>query len=230
MDRFVVSCLKATFTSTISGDVLSLTTSREIWEFLESCFQTQYRARKNMLRAQLFGIKRGNLNILVYLQKIKSITDSLAAIGEKVNDSDLIMHVLNGLGREYDTFIISAQNKDNPYTFSELKARLLTHEQWLFDQDRDTTGIYDSQHNSGLYARNGNSNSGNSYNANGGKKKNGSNFPYGRGNGNKSGQYGSSFSNIQGNYDPGSSSTSTGGSRRFDLSQVDCQICRKKGH
>ncbi|XP_026432754.1 uncharacterized protein LOC113330109 [Papaver somniferum] len=109
MDKFVVSCLKATFTSAISGDVLGLTTTREIWEYLQSCFKTQYRVRKNMLRAQLFGIRKRNLHILVYLQKIKKIADSVAAIGEKVNESDLIMYVLNGLETEYDNFVVSDQ-------------------------------------------------------------------------------------------------------------------------
>lgn len=242
MDRFVISFLKATFTSTISVDVLGLTTTREIWDFLESSFKTQYRARKNMLRAQLFGMKKGNLNVLVYLQKIKTIAYSLAAIGENISDSDLIMHVINSLGREYDNFVISVQNRDTPYTFGELKARFLTHEQWLYDQERDTSTSFYVTNTSGLYARGGNISSRNSYSnhSNVNKKKNGSNFylcnrwKYGRGNGNRNNgstyHTGSTSYGSQGNTDTRNGSTSTGESRRFDLSQVDCQICRKKIH
>lgn len=49
-------------------------------------------ARKAMLRNQLHNFKNGNLTILVCLQNIKTIADKLVVIGEKENESDLVMH------------------------------------------------------------------------------------------------------------------------------------------
>lgn len=79
MDRFVSSCLKATFTQSISGDVLGLITSHQIWDFLETTFTTQFSSRRSMLRNEIQSIRIGNRYVEEYLQQIKSITDILAA-------------------------------------------------------------------------------------------------------------------------------------------------------
>lgn len=63
-----------------------------------------------MLRNQLQSIRRGNRSVEEYLQQIKSITDNLAAINERVSTSVIIMHILNELGRNYNNFVTSAQN------------------------------------------------------------------------------------------------------------------------
>ncbi|XP_026420737.1 uncharacterized protein LOC113316800 isoform X2 [Papaver somniferum] len=219
IDCFVTSCMKATFIYSVSGDVLGLSTAMEIWAYLEITFRSQLMARKSMLKNQLHNIKKGNLTILVYLQNIKTIADSLAAIGEKMSDSDLVMYVLHGLGREFDTFVVAAQNRETPFTFAELKPRLLNHEQWIIEQHQDSSTIFD-QHPTTLYGKNGNG--GNNFSGHGrGKPKN---------NG-----YGNFKPNnvFHSKSNPGQGSTSgqgNGTGSRRDFSCVDCQICRKKGH
>ncbi|RZC62572.1 hypothetical protein C5167_024320 [Papaver somniferum] len=201
VDRFVASCFKATFTDTISGDVLGLSSATEIWIYLETSFRNQFSARRNMLHNQLSGIRKGNLSILVYLQTIKTLADSLAVIGERVSEADLTMCVLNGLSRTYDNFVISANNRETPFTFAELKPRLLNHEQWLLDQEQDMSNNFDPQHPSAFCSRNINH--------------------FGGGAGNK-GKPKSSYGNFMSSqYQSGSSSSS---------STVERQICRKFGH
>lgn len=95
-----------------------------------------------MLRSQLHSIRRGNSTIFEFLQHIKSISDSLAEIGESVPDSDLVMYVLSGLGRDYSRFVITMQNREIPLSFSELRCRLVTHEQWIKDQDDDSNSFF----------------------------------------------------------------------------------------
>ncbi|XP_026415995.1 uncharacterized protein LOC113311371 [Papaver somniferum] len=129
-----------------------------------------------MLRTQLNSLKKENIYIVQYLQKIKTIADSLAAIGEKVSDEDLMMFVLNGLGNKYDVFVISPQNREKPYSFGEVKDILLSHEQFLAERHQNNTNVYDDQ-NTTFYARNGQS----SYNINkrnGVNNKNGTGGPY----------------------------------------------------
>ncbi|XP_026428256.1 uncharacterized protein LOC113324142 [Papaver somniferum] len=117
-------------------------------------FRTQYLAIKNMLRAQLHGIKKGNQSVVVYLQNIKTITDSFAAIGAKVSNEDLMMFVMNGLSSDYDVFVISSQNRETPYTFGELKEKLLSHEQFLDERQHQHQNVYDEQNTIAMYARN----------------------------------------------------------------------------
>ncbi|XP_026383551.1 uncharacterized protein LOC113279050 [Papaver somniferum] len=173
MDCFVTSCMKTTFTDSISGDVLGLVTAREIWSFLEVNFQSQFMARKNLLKNQLHNLKKGNMTILMYLHNVKTIVDNLAAMGERVSNSDLVMSVLNGLGREFDSFVVDAQNRDVPFTFAELKPRLLNHKQWVLSQQQETASIFDDQQHSVMFSRNMNS----GYNGkNKSKVSNGSNY------------------------------------------------------
>ncbi|XP_026419753.1 uncharacterized protein LOC113315711 [Papaver somniferum] len=237
---------QATFTDSVSGDVLGLSSARQIWELLEINFRIQFMARKNMLRNQLHNFKKGNLTILVYLHNVKNIADSLAAIGEKVSDIDLVMYVLNGLGREFDTFVIAAQNRENLFSFTELKPRLLNHEQWLLEQQTTSNNIYDTHHQYAFYSKNGNTNT---FSGNGrGKSKNNGNFngnfkpnsdysSRNTGNGYYQGStssqgngfyQGSTSSQGNGSSSQGNGIGSNGGRRYF--SSVDCQICRKKGH
>lgn len=78
-----------------------------------------------MLRNQIFNMKRGSDSVSDYVQKIKGIIVSLCVIGIRVFDSDIVMHVLNGLEREFDNFVISVQNRDVDLSFNKLKSRIL---------------------------------------------------------------------------------------------------------
>ncbi|KAI3888569.1 hypothetical protein MKW92_024743 [Papaver armeniacum] len=129
MNRFVMSCLNATLDETISRGIIGLSTARQIWVHLERLFTQQFSAKKSLLRSQLHSIKRGNKSISSYFNELKVITDSLAAIGERVDESDVVMYALMGLGKEYRQFVITAQNRDIGFSLSEIMSRLLHHEQ-----------------------------------------------------------------------------------------------------
>ncbi|KAI3935864.1 hypothetical protein MKW92_042353 [Papaver armeniacum] len=147
-DKYVLSCLNSTFSDSLSCSVLGCTTAAEVWSYLTKEFSNQFSARRSMLRGQLQTIKRGARIVAEYVQEVKSISDSLAAINDKVGESDIVMYVLNGLGRDYDNFVISIHNRETPISFADLKAKVLTHEQWLKAQHLETTISLDSITNS----------------------------------------------------------------------------------
>ncbi|XP_026439175.1 uncharacterized protein LOC113337806 [Papaver somniferum] len=60
---------------------------------------------KSMLRSQLHSIKKESSTIYEFLHQIKTIADLLAEIGEPVQDSDLVMYTLNGIGKEFIHFV-----------------------------------------------------------------------------------------------------------------------------
>ncbi|RZC90540.1 hypothetical protein C5167_029674 [Papaver somniferum] len=109
-DRFVNSCFNATFSPPIAIAVLGCTTAVEVWSYLNTKFQNQFPARKSLLRNQLYNMRRGSKSVGDYLQEVKAITDSLAAINEPVSESDITMHVLQGLGKDYHDFVVAIQN------------------------------------------------------------------------------------------------------------------------
>lgn len=124
-------CLNATFFRSVSSTVLGLSTSKQVWFSLGKEFSDQFVSRRTILRNQLHNIRKYSDPMIVYLHHIKEITDSLVAINEHVSELDLMTYTLNGVGREYDNFVISTQNRDVPFTFGALKSRLIQHKQWI---------------------------------------------------------------------------------------------------
>ena len=112
-----MSSLKATLTESIGSQVLGSSTSAEIWSNLAITFQQQSFAKKNLLRNQLQTIKKGNDSISDYLHKIKHISDSLAAINLRVDDDELIMNILNGLGKDYENLVMLIENRTTKISF-----------------------------------------------------------------------------------------------------------------
>ncbi|XP_026450662.1 uncharacterized protein LOC113350755 [Papaver somniferum] len=191
-----------------------------------------------MLQNQLINIRKGNSTILVYLYAIKTIVDSLATISEKVNESDLMVYILNGLGRAYDNFVISAQNRETSFTFVEIKPRSLSHEQWLTDKAQDISMTFDSQHPSAFYGRNvSNSDGGGKpkYKSNNQHTSNFKNNQYtsrsdSRASLNfKNSKFHAGSGSAPGNFDK--SFGENGATRpHIEFSKFECQICRCFGH
>ena len=47
--------------------------------------------------------KKDYMKVSDYFIKIKNITDNMAAAGSALSDDDLILHILSGLGPEYNS-------------------------------------------------------------------------------------------------------------------------------
>lgn len=71
------------------------------------------------------------------MMKIKTIADSLIAIGESVHSKDLILHAITGLGEHYNAFVCNITNQASVVIVEEFHSRLLVYEHRLQQQDRD---------------------------------------------------------------------------------------------
>ncbi|KAL5727086.1 hypothetical protein ACHQM5_000318 [Ranunculus cassubicifolius] len=81
-------------------------------------------------------IRKGSQSVSDYLQRIKSITDNLAAAGSPVEDGDLVFQILNGLPFEYNSFVTSIRVREPPVTADGLHGLLLSEELALEDRNR----------------------------------------------------------------------------------------------
>ena len=66
-----------------------------------------------------------------YLCSIRSIADELALIDHPVDDLDLVIAVLNGLGSTFREFTASIRTRDTPLLFDELYDKLVDYEIFL---------------------------------------------------------------------------------------------------
>ncbi|RVW72812.1 Retrovirus-related Pol polyprotein from transposon RE1 [Vitis vinifera] len=72
------------------------------WVKLEQYFASQTRAKIGQFKDQLKTTKKGSLNVVEYLSKIKSCVDSLTSVGHILTDKDHIDAILDGLTDEIE--------------------------------------------------------------------------------------------------------------------------------
>jgi gag-polypeptide of LTR copia-type len=183
------------------------------------------------LRRLLQTTTRGGQSCNDYFERMRSIADQLAAVGEIVTDSDLTRYVLNGLGSDFNSFIVAITTRSDPLSIEELHGFLLSHEALLNSQHQspssfESVAFYASGRGRGRYTRS-----------------------RGRGYVISSpllptpiqGRTGPYFTSGRGSYSPYNSSPGVSGQKISPYSRGSstftpsgdkpvCQVCKKRGH
>uniref|UniRef100_A0A803P1W3 Integrase catalytic domain-containing protein n=1 Tax=Cannabis sativa TaxID=3483 RepID=A0A803P1W3_CANSA len=146
---------------TILGSLAQYNSSYDAWRALEQRFANQSKARLLRIKSQLSIIQKGNLSITDYYDKVKLLADSLSSGGHPLDDSDLIMHMLNGLGPEYDPVVVHVTSLVDILSLESIQSMLLTHESRL--ERHYTINDSSSKIMANLTVHNSHSNSGPSY-------------------------------------------------------------------
>ena len=103
MDRVVVSWIF----NTISPDLLDIVherdgiTARVAWLGLEQQFFNNRESRAMLLDAEFRTTCQGTLFVDDFCRKMKTMADSLAGLGEPVQDRTLVLNVLRGLNERF---------------------------------------------------------------------------------------------------------------------------------
>lgn len=82
-------------------------------------------------KAQLHSTKKRVLSMSPFLLKIKTLADSLAAIGQPLSVNDHLNFIFNGLPYEYDAFVCSILTRVDQYKIPDVEALLLAQESRL---------------------------------------------------------------------------------------------------
>ena len=106
-------------------------TSKQAWDTLTRLFASKTRHRIMYLKEKLSRSSKGSQTITAYLQGIKSVSDELAIIDCPVDDLDLVIHTLNGLGSEFKEIAAVIRTHETPITFDELHDLLHDFETYL---------------------------------------------------------------------------------------------------
>ncbi|CAA0825269.1 Uncharacterized mitochondrial protein AtMg00810 [Striga hermonthica] len=89
-------------------------------------------------------MRKGNLSMREFLNKMKSCFDMLASIGAKVADKDQILHIILALGTEYDPVMITVTSRMDTWSVMDVQALLLSYESRL-----ESTGAINLNNGSG---------------------------------------------------------------------------------
>ncbi|KAJ8644248.1 hypothetical protein MRB53_005996 [Persea americana] len=128
-----------------------LNTARQVWTSLASQFASQSRSHINQFKRQLQNLKQGSQTCSEYIQQAKLLADNLETVGKPVDDDDLISYVTSGLNPAYNPFnaSVSLASRDNPISFDDFQAELLSYELMLDNQNQSLISKHGS---SALYS------------------------------------------------------------------------------
>ncbi|XP_073368066.1 uncharacterized protein [Aegilops tauschii subsp. strangulata] len=130
-DQAILGAIQSSFTPSVAGMVVFATTSRDAWATLDSSFSSQPLARSSAIRNQLGEVKKHDLSVTAYFNKVKSLADTLSSIGKPLRDEEFTSFILNGLDEDYDSLVENINGRDTPMPPPDLYARLLNTEQRL---------------------------------------------------------------------------------------------------
>jgi hypothetical protein len=214
-DQLIITVLVSTLSDSYVSHDVGYTTSRALWESLEKMFASQAHARIMQVHFQLATLKKGNLSVTDYFHKLKTLSDTLAACGQPLNDFEAVSFLLAGLGSEFDPLVTSVTTRIDPISRDDIYGLLLAHEMRL-EQQMATTDL--SNATAHVTARNTSHSGQRDHSFNAARARG---FPNGRG-------YHSTFPSGR-----GPSSGRRGRGQHFhgtSSSRPICQICNKLGH
>jgi len=133
-DQVVLSALVSSLSENILAQMVSLSTSREVWVALERMFSFHSFARAIQTRQFLASTKKGNLSISDYFQKIRSFSDNLAANRQPLQNHEFTIYLLGGLDTSYDTIVTSISTQIDKMTSEDMFNHLLAFELRLEQQ------------------------------------------------------------------------------------------------
>nr|XP_044406255.1 uncharacterized protein DR_0269-like [Triticum aestivum] len=195
-------------------------TAAELWNTVQGMLASHTRARTVNVRIALANLQEGNSNITEYVGKIRFLCDELVASGKKVDEEDVVSHILVGLDEEFDPVVSAMCSRVEPVTVPELYSQLLS-----FETRMNLRG--GSSQSSANAASRGRSNKQNNSNGGGGGDRS-RNFPR-QGGGGGGGDRGCGNFNKQPNRgNMGGNNGGGGGNYNNNpAAKVACQICGK---
>jgi hypothetical protein len=130
----ILSILISTLSEPYVVHAVGCVSAAALWNTFLTMFASQARARVMQIYFQLATVKKGSNSITEYFQTIKTLSDTLAAAGQPLNDFESVSFLLKGLGSEYDPFVTSVTTRVDPLSIDELYGHLLAHEMRLDQQ------------------------------------------------------------------------------------------------
>ncbi|KAJ3699566.1 hypothetical protein LUZ61_003271 [Rhynchospora tenuis] len=127
-DQLILAWILNSLSPQILAQVVNCNTTAQLWQYLQQLYNSQSLAKVLEYKLQLQTIRKGADTCAQYLQKIQNIADRLRSIGAAVSDQDLILHTLQGLGTEFESFVTAASMRQDQMSMAELHSHLLAQE------------------------------------------------------------------------------------------------------
>ncbi|VFQ83622.1 unnamed protein product [Cuscuta campestris] len=127
-DQSIIGALLGSCSDQVQPLISTCETACEAWTNLHAAFASSSRGRIVSLKSKLGKNPKGDRSMSDYLFYMQSIANELALVQSPVSEEDLVVHVLNQVGDEYDSITSAARVRAEPLSFKELGDILKEHE------------------------------------------------------------------------------------------------------
>lgn len=132
--------IKSFVALTLGDNYLSVdektTTAKELWEYFKALNATENKSKLLTLKSQFNLLRRSPGETLTgYTARARGIAADIEAAGGKLDDTDLVIQILAGLGPEFDTAKIFLTLDDKRLTLDEIFPKLLVVESSILKKE-----------------------------------------------------------------------------------------------
>ncbi|GAU24672.1 hypothetical protein TSUD_322800 [Trifolium subterraneum] len=127
-DQLILHGVISYVAATVVTHLGTVKNSNQAWEILKTMYVGRSRVRIMALKQRISNFTKGNYPMATYLQGIKAISDKLSIIDHPLDETDLVIHTLNGLIVEYREISAALRSRESPIAFVELHEKLMDFE------------------------------------------------------------------------------------------------------
>ncbi|XP_028055712.1 uncharacterized protein LOC114259876 [Camellia sinensis] len=124
IDAHLLSFITATLSPPVFSFVPHLQHCSYVWNALEKRYTSLCRSHIHQLKNKLQTASKPGISMEEYLSQIKIIADQLSLASSIIDDEDLVLLTLNGLLDEYDALKTTIRAKVEPINMEELSSFL----------------------------------------------------------------------------------------------------------
>ncbi|KAB2629275.1 hypothetical protein D8674_034070 [Pyrus ussuriensis x Pyrus communis] len=127
-DQMVLSWITSSLSPPVMHVIVKCVSAAEAWTTLQERYAPSSHNHVIQLRGELLNLRRGDLSISDFLDKINNLADQLALSGAPMFDANLIATILNNVGPLYENIVAFIQARETPISYAALEALLLNAE------------------------------------------------------------------------------------------------------
>ncbi|KAL4340626.1 hypothetical protein GQ457_08G015400 [Hibiscus cannabinus] len=130
-DSALASWLLSTVSSHLLSEFVGAETAAQVWEIVLKFFAYRSTTAVMSLHCKLRTLKKGDDSMRTYLSKIKEVCDALGSCGIVVSKVEHVASILNGLPREYQSFVAVITANTESFSLDKIRSLLVDAETQL---------------------------------------------------------------------------------------------------
>jgi len=118
----------SSLSASVITEVAECETASDCWLTLQEEFASSSRAQVLAIQQKLQNLKKGGKSFSDYIAEINGYVEGLSVAGRKMDEQDLVLLVVAGLGDEYETLSSMITVRRDNITWKEVKAMFMDTE------------------------------------------------------------------------------------------------------